>query len=310
MEYVHCNLCGCDDSEVVNQGPDLLLNRPGHFTLVRCRHCGLIYQNPRVTAPELSAYYPDEYLPYREEPTSLVERFNAAHALNRRCSQLMKHHPQVGTLLDVGCATGHFLNAMQERGWRVSGVELNGYAADYARKTFDLEIFTGTLAEAVFPESSFDVVTMWDVLEHVPDPKETLAEIARILKPGGLLALSLPNPQSVEARVFGDSWIGWDRPRHLFLFTPPVLRQYLSQSHLELSRIESLGGRLGLTLLSVEFLCKKHEIPESIWKPVLRLLYNPLLRLITWPLYRLGEKVNRTTSMTVFARYPGLESRP
>ena len=304
MEYVNCNLCGCDATEVVNHGPDLLLNRPGDYYLVRCQQCGLIYQNPRLTPAELEQHYPESYLPYQEDyrDASFLQRLSTQHWIQRRCAHLSRHHPGTGHLLDVGCATGLFLDAMRGRGWDVTGVELSRYAAAYARKTFALEVVAGTLQEAQFPGNSFDVVTLWDVLEHVIDPKETLAEIRRVLKADGTLVLSLPNPTCVEAGLFGDSWVGWDRPRHLHLFTPAVLHRYLEEAGFMLTTIESLGGRLGLTLLSVEFLCKKHGVSERRWRSLVRLLYNGPLRLATWPLYRLGEKLNQTTVMTVFAR--------
>lgn len=305
MIDVTCNYCGLDDAEIVNQGPDLLLNRPGNFRLMRCRHCGLIYQNPRLTLDELSTHYPEEYQPYHQDidaQDSAFHRFDAQYGLNRRCRQLIKRHPQPAQLLDVGCATGLFLNAMRQYGWQVTGVELSPYASEYARRTFGLDIITGALETAHFPDNIFDVVTLWDVLEHVIDPKMTLVEIGRILKPGGLLALSLPNPLAFEAYLFGSSWVGWDRPRHLHLFTPTVLKNYLQDTDFHLESIESLGGRLGLTLLSAEMLCHSLNIADKKSQPILRLIYNIPFRLITWPMYRIGELMNRATVMTVFAR--------
>ncbi|MEW5989267.1 MAG: class I SAM-dependent methyltransferase, partial [Chloroflexota bacterium] len=242
MKEVSCNLCGHDEPELVNRGPDLLLNRPGDFCLVRCRHCGLIYQNPALTLAELGDYYPDDYLPYAkaiQSESSPFRRLDLEYGLVRRCRRLMRHRPSPGRLLDVGCATGLFLNAMRERDWQVAGVEPSLNASTYARQTFNLDIYTGTLEEAGLPAAHFDAVTLWDVLEHVIDPKATLAEIGRILKPGGLLVLSLPNPSCVEARLFGSHWLGWDRPRHLHLFTRPVLQRYLSDTGFGLDRVES-----------------------------------------------------------------------
>lgn len=309
MKYVHCNYCNQDNTELVNRGPDLLLNRPGDFHLVRCRHCGLIYQNPQLSNSELLQHYPEDYLPYMKDlrsEKSLFRRFDLEHGLARRCQRVMRHCTEPGILLDVGCATGLFMNAMRERGWRVAGVELSPYAAEYARQTFHLDVFAGTLEAAAYPDDSFNVVTLWDVFEHLPNPKATLAEIARILKPGGLVTMSLPNPTSVEANLFGSNWVGWDRPRHLHLFTPAVLRCYLQDAGVIIESIESFSGRLGLTLLSVEFLCKARGMREEKWQRWLKLAYSWPLRVASWPLYWLGEAMNKTTVMTVFGR---LESR-
>lgn len=305
MEQVNCNYCGRDEADVVSQGGDLLLDRPGAYRLVQCRHCGLIYQNPRPTLEELAQHYPNDYQPYQRgmvENDSLWRRLDRGHEMSRRCKRLMRYHSEPGHLLEVGCSTGLFLVAMRERGWQVRGVELSPYAAEYARKTFNLDVATGSLEEVKLEDHAFDVVALWDVLEHVIDPKSTLSEISRILKPGGLFVASLPNPASIEARVFGSHWVGWDRPRHLHLFTPAVIEHYLTDAGFEAPTIESFSGRLGVTLMSVEFAAKARGIPEKRWRPLTRIAYGWPFRLATWPLYRLLGALNRSSIMTVFAR--------
>ena len=307
MKHIVCNFCGQDDTDPVNHGSDLLLNKQGNFYLVRCHHCGLIYQNPQLSITDLAAHYPDDYLPYQ---SSAVDRdLRSQQVLRNRgiirfCDRIIRHHPEVGRLLDVGCSTGSFLYAMRNRGWQVQGVEPVAYAAEQARQDFGLEIYTGVLETAVYPDSSFDVVTLWDVLEHVPDPKATLAETARILKPGGLLVFSLPNPDCVEAHLFGGNWVGWERPRHLHLIPLPLINSYLELVGLQMKAVESFNGRLSLTLLSLEFALKARGIRESKWRPWLRFIYNPIIRALVWPVYKLGEKLNKTTNMTVFAKRP------
>lgn len=307
MKHVFCNFCDADDFETLNHGPDLLLNKSGDFYLVRCRQCGLIYQNPQLSSEELSLHYPNDYLPYQlntTEKQTRLEQVSQDRAISRFCERITSKRPQPGRLLDVGCATGAFLYAMQQQGWRVDGVEPNAHAASQAKQKFDLDIFVGILAEAAYPSASFDVVTLWDVLEHVTDVKATLTETARILKPGGLLVFSVPNPASVEAHLFGANWVGWERPRHLTLIPPKLLSAYLHKTGLELKQIESFNGRLRLTLLSIEFVLKAHNIPEQKWRRYLNMAYNMPLRLATWPLYKLGEYFNKTSIMTVFATRP------
>lgn len=307
MKHVTCNFCGADETDVVNRGPDLLLQKPGDFHLVRCRRCGLIYQNPQLSQAELAAHYPQEYLPYQQDSAarpSAVAQLSRSHALNRLCDRVERYRPQHGRLLDVGCATGSFLVAMQQRGWQVQGVEPVAHAAAQARQVFSLEVFVGLLEEAAYPDATFDVVTLWDVLEHVADVRATLSEVARILKPGGLLAFSVPNPASLEARLFGANWLGWERPRHLTLIPPDLVPAYLQKVGLSFLRIESFNGRLAVTLLSVEFTLKARGVPRQKWQPWLKLAYAPPFRLATWPLYRLGERLNLTSMMTVFAERP------
>lgn len=303
MKYVRCNYCQSDDTRLVTSGPDLLLELPGDFKLVRCNVCGLIYQNPQLSPSELEPHYPEIYEPYRKNPEdelSFFRRIDSQHGLNRRCRHLMKYRPQPGNILDIGCATGLFLNTMRDYGWITTGIEPSKYASEYARKTFNINVKTGVLEDLNIPTDEFDVVTMWDVLEHVPDPRMTLTEVARVLKPGGLLALSLPNPTCPEAQIFGDSWIGWDRPRHLYLFTPDILQKYLCDAGFGKIRLESLGGRLGLSLMSLEMFLKTKGVSEKNGKRIKNLLYNWPFRLGSWPIYKLGEITNNTTVMNVF----------
>lgn len=305
MNSVNCNLCGSTHYTILSHGRDLLLNLPGEFYLVQCCDCGLIYQNPQLSPQALARHYPDNYTCYRHEKSAeapLLDQISDRIATQRRCNHLEKYHPTQGILLDVGCATGLFLKAMRERHWLVAGVELSAYATQYARQQFGLDVRNGTVEQANFPDHLFDVVTMWDVLEHVIDPKESLREVARILKPNGLLALSLPNPVCIEAKLFQETWVGWDQPRHLHLFSPPVLQRYFAETGFELIQIDSWGGRLGLSLMSVDFWLKSRGVSEAQSKRLTQLIYNWPLRLLTWPFYRLAEKKNQTTNMIVFAR--------
>jgi SAM-dependent methyltransferase len=309
MKEVACNFCEADDAELVNRGPDLLLQKPGDFRLVRCRRCGLIYQNPQLSWEELTPHYPDDYLPYQVDEVALLERTTSLaqmsrnQALDRLRARVISRRPEPGRLLDVGCAAGSFLLAMGQKGWQAQGVEPAANAAAAARKK-GLDVFTGKLEEAAYPNASFDVVTLWDVLEHVADPLATLQEVARILRPGGLLVFSLPNPDSVEARLFGANWVGWERPRHLHLIPLKLAPAYLTKAGLRFTGVESFSGRLSLTLLSVEFALKARGTPETKWRRWLDLAYNLPLRLATWPLYKVGERFNLTTIMTLFAERP------
>ncbi|MCB8968684.1 MAG: class I SAM-dependent methyltransferase [Ardenticatenaceae bacterium] len=307
MKHVRCNFCDADDAVILHHGPDLLLQKPGDFYLVRCRQCGLIYQNPQLSMAELANHYPDDYLPYQQNATNQQTRMvqvSRDQAIARFCDRVIQHRPQPGHLLDVGCATGSFLWAMQQRGWQVKGVEPIKHAAVQAQQDFGLEVFVGLLQEAAYPEATFDVVTLWDVLEHVADAQATLQEVHRILKPGGLLVFSVPNPSCIEARLFGRNWVGWERPRHLTLIPPRLVPAYLQKARLELEGIESFNGRLRLTLYSVEFMLKARGVPEHKWRRWLDLAYTIPFRLATWPMYKLGEHFNQTSIMTVFAKRP------
>ncbi len=308
MKSTNCNFCNQDNYVVVNQGPDLLLGKPGDYRLVQCKTCGLIYQNPQLTIDEFPQHYPKTYQPYYSnlnEIESISKRLSMQYYFERRCRLAMKFQPKIGTLLDIGCSTGLFLHKMRQNDWQVEGIEPSVYAAEYARNKFQLNVHTGTLNDVQLASNFYSLVTMWDVLEHVLDPKETLFEVARLLKSNGILLLSLPNPRSFEANLFGSAWAGWDRPRHTHIFSPAMIKNYLQMALLDVVDIVSKEGRLGLTLLSVEMWCKQNKLPEKYWKPLIKFGYNLPLRLLTLPFYKIGELFNISTNMIVVARKRG-----
>ena len=306
MKHVNCNYCGWDDARPVNSGPDLLLDLPGDFKLVRCNNCGLIYQNPQLEPHELAPHYPDDYLPFQEmerpDEQSRVEQISQNHNVQRQINKVLKYHSTPGKLLDIGCATGTFLGHMQPHGFECVGIEPGANAAEYGRKAYGLEIITGTLEDSNFPANHFDMITLWDVLEHVEDPRKTLQEVARILKPNGTLILSLPNPTAIDAAIFGPYWVGWERPRHLTLYSPQLLQALLEETGFSLTAKESFAGRWALTLLSVEFWLKSRGMSAERYARWYKLLYSIPMRLLTMPYYMLIEKLNRTTTITYFAR--------
>jgi 2-polyprenyl-3-methyl-5-hydroxy-6-metoxy-1,4-benzoquinol methylase len=134
----------------------------------------------------------------------------------------------LGRLLDVGCAYGWFGEVARERGWDVAGVEAAEEPASAARNA-GLDVVTGTLENVAYPEARFDVVTLWDVLEHVPDIDGFLNEVRRVLKPGGLLALQSPNIRSVMARQAGADWSWLLLPHHVWHFTPSAMKATLER---------------------------------------------------------------------------------
>ncbi len=138
-------------------------------------------------------------------------------------------HETAGKLLDVGCGGGRFLNRMKKRGWLVEGVDFDALATERATARYGVKTHVGDLTQCALPANSFDVITMSQTIEHLYDPKATLIESLRILKPGGLLVMTTPNVKSIGAGEFGSFWRGWEAPRHLHLFSVDSL-QRLTQS--------------------------------------------------------------------------------
>ncbi len=157
--------------------------------------------------------------------------------------------------LEIGCATGRYLRRLQEDGWEVTGVEPGKRPAAIARAA-GLNVHCGFLESAALPEGGFDLAAAWMVIEHVPDPRDTLTRLFRLLRPGGQLLISIPNAGCWEPAVFGRFWYVWELPRHLHHFTPASIRRLLEQCGFESVSVQhqrtilNLIGSLGMAILS------------------------------------------------------------
>lgn len=303
FETTPCPMCGAEASAPLVRTGDLLFPGDAEFQLVSCSHCGHIYQNPRPTPAAIGSFYPEAYHPFLsaiEDEASPLRRLDRAFGLRMRCQAVQRAAGRrPGRLLDVGCATGVFLDGMRRLGWAVQGVEPSAYAAGYARRRFGLEVFEGLLEEARLPEATFDAITMWDVLEHVHEPRPVLAELARLLRPGGLLVLSLPNPDSLEARLLGEHWLGWDLPRHLNLFRPTQLRVHLAHYGMPVERIRSFTAGHAVMVMSLA-----RKLRAAGYGPALPHLLSSLPVRLLSRLYYSGpaDWYNLSSIMVVFAR--------
>ena len=221
-----CNLCGQRQFKSVEED-----QQP--FKVLKCLNCSLVFVHPHPPSVELESHYDDGY--YDEWISK--QKARRLKMWQKRLEKITKFKSG-GYLLDVGCGEGAFLGLAQKKEWQVSGTELSAFAAHYASKTLNTDIFCGDLLSVHFGENFFDVVTMWHVLEHVNDPKKYLSEIHRILKPGGLFVLAVPN---VNNLVFQSAfWIArgrrlklftkGEKEIHLYHFSPVTLRRYLEEA--------------------------------------------------------------------------------
>ncbi len=245
VESPDCLLCGSSSARTLFIARDRLLGRPGEFPVVRCTSCGLVFLRPRPSPSALGSFYPDTYYPLDQQPSR--EAFAVAEGLLARITEWRRgQRLETPSILDIGCGTGLFLHLAHEAGLRVRGIELSESAVAYARANYGLDVHHGTLENADLPEESFDIITMWHVLEHLPSPVEALRRVARLLRPGGLLLLGVPNIGSIEARIFGRRWFSLDAPRHLSHFTPRTLAAALIAAGLIPRRIIHSPGTAGL----------------------------------------------------------------
>lgn len=196
--------------------------------MVRCSCCKLLYVGEDPATIDFDALYGEAY--YRGGSDAVfvdyVGQEAARRAQARRKLAVLRHLPprvpRRGRLLDVGCAAGFFL-AEAQRFYEVQGVELSAWSSAYARERLGLPVITGTLAEARLPATHFELITLWDVIEHVPDPVPLLTEVARLLKPEGRLVLTTGDWGSAYAQSRGEQWHLMTPPWHLSMFDRATL---------------------------------------------------------------------------------------
>jgi SAM-dependent methyltransferase len=192
------------------------------FTVVRCEKCSLVRVDPRPVEADIHRYYHDDFYRGQEGPE---EALAFMEPRSRAMASHVNRYPR-GRLLDIGCFRGEFMEHMRaEHGWEVAGVEFSERPPNY----YGLGIFYGDIADAPYPDESFDVVTLWAVLEHVYDPSRMLAQAHRFLKPRGVVIILVPNFNSIQARFMRQD----DVPRHLTMFTRGTLGRMLRNNGLE-----------------------------------------------------------------------------
>ena len=243
METVTCDLCGSQEAHLAYRVRDANYGTLGSFSIVRCSRCALIYLNPRPSVAELPAVYPETcYHPF----SAVFSADSVAPGLVQwKRAQELTPASGPGRVLDVGCGDGLFLSAMQKLGWACVGVEPNGRAVEFARARLQLDVREGDLF-AINDELKFDLITMWDVLEHIPSPTSALRRANMLLAPDGRLALSVPNWDSFERQLFRERWIALDAPRHLYHFSPQTITQLLRKCAFEIERRQAAAPVLSL----------------------------------------------------------------
>ena len=230
-----CDVCGASSTD----HPIILWKN--NTPVVRCTGCGLLYANPRWKATYLFGRYTSEYW------TQYAQKIQASavdpvtnQARWRQQLDSIAAARQTGRLLDVGCASGEFLLAAQACHWTGYGVESSASAADQARRITGGTIHTGTLDTAPYTEGMFDVVTLWDVIEHLQSPRAYVQQIAKLLRPGGLFALTTPNIRSLAFALLGPQWEVVGPNDHLYYFAPRTLARLLVEAGFAIHNMHTL----------------------------------------------------------------------
>lgn len=284
MQHLKCQVC--DSAKYEKRY--IITRSEGTFRIVKCSNCGHIYQNPRLNEKHIKKSYDKQKEFYRSMP-----RKNNRKSFELICSKRLKKiesffiHPSHLKILDIGCAFGTFVETAEKMGWEAHGVELSKHIASFAKNKMHLKVFNGTLEKARYQKEFFDVITMFDVIEHVPDPKKTLMECNRILKNQGLIVIQTPAVDSLYSMIKGKHW-DYFGLQHLNYFSTKSMEKILEAAGFKIIKIY-YGDEIGfINSIRAYFLNK--EIDKKTTK-VLKFMLAQLLRRIHIFKIALGSKV-------------------
>lgn len=235
-----CPICSKTEFSPFINAIDFTVSKK-EFSIVECKCCGFKFTNPRPTENEMGPYYKSEdYVSHSNTSKGFINgiyQIARKFTLAKKLKLMLVYSPKKGALLDIGCGTGEFLNICKLNGFQVLGIEPSTEARGLAKSHYNLDVRQEDAIEKL-EENSYDIITMWHVLEHVSHLNERIIELKRILKPNGTLIVAVPNCTSLDAEIYKEHWAAYDVPRHLYHFRPQDIKQ-LFQKH-EMSVIKIL----------------------------------------------------------------------
>lgn len=237
-----CPWCDSDKAQLHLKLNDYFLTQEP-FEIWECLECGLLYTHPRPDPCKIADYYKsDEYYSHRENKHGIIPKiYEAVKSINLKNKVVLATNGfEKGKLLDIGCGVADFINQVEAKGWEAIGIEPSSEAIAIAKQRVKANIYQPNDLEQL-PDESFDVITMWHVLEHVDNIKWEIAQLQRLLRKGGRLVIALPNFKSYDAMFYREKWAAYDVPRHLNHFCKDTLVNMLSINKLKFIKLDKLS---------------------------------------------------------------------
>lgn len=263
-------------------GRDLMFGLHQRYDYLQCQSCKVVFQSPMPSHEQIASFYPDDYCVFDEEKrTRKISAFRKAMLKQHRGYDHLETttlHDKIarfwpdrsintppylpgGKMLDVGCGNGRYLSTMRSLGWDVQGVEFSESGVRVCQME-NLPVHHGDLKSAQLPDNTFDLITVRHVIEHIPAPNDFVAELARVLKPGGRLVIETPNGNALGRSWFGPNWYANDVPRHLILFSPDNLA-LLGRQHGLSEQSRKLETSPKIFLNSVDYVTDNNRKPSK-----------------------------------------------
>lgn len=265
-----CPWCGSENNSKFIELKDYFLTQED-FEILECNDCKLLFTSPCPAPDKIGDYYKsEEYLSHNEEKKGIVpmiynqvKKVNIKNKYNIAVSR-QKTKDKSLKLLDIGCGVGDFLNYAKGKGCEITGIEPSEDARKVAEEKLNTKILSPTELENI-PDNSFDIITMWHVLEHVADLKTEIYHLQRLLKKDGRLILALPNYKSYDAEYYKDKWAAYDVPRHLNHFSQTSVKNIFKETQLQLIDIKPLKWDSHyISMLSEQYLNSKAGFIKGI----------------------------------------------
>lgn len=261
MNKLNCPWCNSEKTQTYIWVKDEFLTKE-EFQIQECLNCGLLFTEPRPPKDKIGDYYKsEEYYSHQENKKGFIPKlYESIKAINLKNKyKIATNGKSAGKLLDIGCGVGDFIHTAEEQGWQCTGVEPSQDAKAIAKKRIKAEILSSEDLEQI-PNETFDVITMWHVLEHVDDLKWQMAQLQRLIKKGGRIVIALPNYKSYDATFYKEKWAAYDVPRHLNHFNKDTLVKIFKTNDLNLVKTDKLKwDAYYISFMSEQY--KHHTLP-------------------------------------------------
>ncbi len=227
QELTSCPVCGNNHFSHFLNCTDYYFSKKD-FNIVSCDNCGFRFTNPRPSEDKLQSYYfSDNYISHSDSKKGIISYFYYLirnHTIKQKFN-LINNYKSGKNILDIGCGTGEFLNFFKNKNWNTTGIEPSSNARTSAENNYNLSVFDEDHLNSL-EKNSFDVITMWHVLEHVSNLRERITQVKNLLANDGILVIALPNSNSFDSKFYGRFWAAWDVPRHLYHFTESTFNNF------------------------------------------------------------------------------------